>query len=311
VPALSFVSTFGGACAFAVLTLCIGVHQQLDTVLIAAKHTHSVFFKNIAQFFIRIPMLVPFAVFGGAGIFAANCLSAVLPLIALAWGYRYDLVKTPLRFSTEELRAHAGFSGANFLGGVASSVPGLLFPILLSAWASPQEAGFFYIPWMMFSVLMSAVGAVTGMYAVESNHAGNLRPYFRKACVLGFGGAILAMCVFGLFGGEILGMFKKDFSVHSLVILRWLCAALLPCAGLGLYGSVLLFHKRSRTIAVFNVVQLLVLAVVALLFVPSRGAVGVAQAWFLTSVIMMLFVAIKTFWNAICLKKTYADSFLS
>jgi O-antigen/teichoic acid export membrane protein len=129
--------------------------------------------------------------------------------------------------------------------------------------------------------------------------------------VLGFGGAILAMCVFGLFGGEILGMFKKDFSVHSLVILRWLCAALPPCAGLGLYGSVLLFHKRSRTIAVFNVVQLLVLAVVALLFVPSRGAVGVAQAWFLTSVIMILFVAIKTFWNAICLKKTYADSFLS
>jgi len=311
IPALSFASTFFGALAFAGLTLLIGVFQQADTVLVAAKHTRTVLFKNTVQFVLRIPLLIPCVVFGGWGIFAANCLSALLPLAALVWGYRSEIAKTRLTFSRDEVTCHAAFFGANFLGSVVASVPGMLFPLILSSLFSPQEAGFFYIPWMMFAVMSSAVAAVTGMYAVESNHAGSLRPFFKKALLLGFLGAFGCACVFGLFGADILGLFKKDFSQHSTVLLRWLCAALIPWTVVQFFGVVQGFHKRSHAIAVLNISQIAVLALVLLWRVPPHGAVGVAQAWCAMNLSVAVYVGLFVMWNAFCYKKTYVDSFLS
>jgi O-antigen/teichoic acid export membrane protein len=311
VPALSFVSTLGGASMFFGLTLLLGVFQLSDTILIAAKHTHTVLFKNAAQYLLRIPLLLPCVMLGGWGIFAANCLSALLPLAALCWGYRYDIAKTKLTFAREELTTHAAFSGANFLGSTAASVPGLIFPLILSALFSPQEAGFFYIPWMMFAVMSSAVGAVTGMYAVESNHAGSLRPFFRKATLLGFGGALFCAVLFGLFGSDILGLFKKDFSEHSTQVLHWLCAALVPWTAVALYGIVQGFHKRTRALVVLNVSQIAVLVLAVCVFVPRGGAVGVAQAWCAMNVVVAMFLLFLVTWNALCTKRQYVVSFLS
>lgn len=280
---------------FVCVTLFMFLFQNLEYVFISLKNSRVVLIKNLLQNYGRLVFVPLFVSLGGAGLFCANGAASAVVSFYLCFmllrlfrelrgsvGFKYSLVKQTL-----------SFAGATFIGSLALTLPGMIFPVMVVSFFSKAEAGYFYLPWMIFSVFASCIQIVCSQFLVESSHADDINIHKKKTVVLlvslaavGVAGALSA-------GKVVLGIFHAEYADNSGSMLNILFYSVPFFALNQFYLSMCSFYKQVYVLSWFNMIRLLLLIFSAVIFVPFFASFGVTYAWLLSNVLCACYVLLR------------------
>jgi O-antigen/teichoic acid export membrane protein len=155
-----------------------------------------------------------------------------------------------------------------------------LMPTLVVARASSEANAYFYMAWLMSSVMLSVSQAVAGSLLAEGSYepgamAAQLRRAIRLTAVL------LALPALGvvLFGKPLLGVFGPQYAQHSYPLLLLFLLVVLPDAATNIYVTALRLSGKPGAAAALNVVLSGSALVTAALLLPRLGASGAVWGW--------------------------------
>ncbi len=293
-PKLHLLKTSFYPIIFVLFVCSMHVFQLSESIFISFKQTKMVLFKNAFQNFGRIGILFVLTGWGGFGLYAANCVTAftVMVLLFLYFLHKGSLKDIPLSFDLDVLKKMSSFSLVNFLNAITFSLPGMLFPLIILSCFSSQETGYFYIPWMMFSVYCGFIKSVLSVFFMEASHGRDMKSMLRQVITLVFIIALVGWGVFAGIGDKILLIFNKEFSFYSFEILKLLFASLIFFSLNQLYLTVLNIKKEVLQYGLFSMFILITLIIFAFLFIPTTGSEGIARAWLVSNFLGSVYIFI-------------------
>lgn len=261
-------------------------NQYGEPFFVAEHDCKPVAISSVILNVLRLFLVPLFVVFGPIGLFSTVGVSASIAFFylfavyqkhssGLAGEYRYDFSVIKEVFS---------YSAVNFLGALSVSIVGSLFPLLLITFFGAREAGLFYLPWMMFSVVSTCLfSSITVVLATASRH-GSIKPFLKKGILVLGGLSILATLFFFFFGGFILGLFKEEFLQESFMILKVLFLSLLPNVVCIYISTILNFAKDLKNVLFVTIATIVFLIIFAIYFVPKYAGLGIALAWLFSNI---------------------------
>jgi O-antigen/teichoic acid export membrane protein len=175
------------------------------------------------------------------------------------------------------------------LGGVM--IPSLM-PVLVVARLSKDDSAYFYVAWLVSSILLTVSSAVAGNLLAELSYgdeqmATKLRRATRLITIL----LLPPVVVIATFGRQILGIFGATYALHSYGLLLLFVIVAIPDAVTNVYVTVLRVRGLPQRAAAMN----LAMAVVALAggwwLMGLFGVAGAAWAWALAQAVGCFYVA--------------------
>ena len=268
------------------------VFYVLEAVLVAFKRTGALVATDVLQYFPRIVFLPLMVGWGGSGIYFANGLSAALAVVAGLFFMRDKMGpgNGQSGFDPGLLRETLPLSLVNFFSSATLFLPGVLIPLVIVRWFSEREAGFFYLPWMMFSVYASFLGSATGTLLMKASHGEDPEPLFKKTVAVTIFLVVAGALVFLPFAPAILGIFKKEFQSESLVILRILFLSIFFFPVHQIYITLCNIRRDVVRIGWVAFVFLALLAIFSIILFVRQGVAIFAWAWFWANVVTAGFV---------------------
>ena len=282
---------------FVAYVLFFFIFQVLEGLLISFKHTDGVLLLTLTQNFLRIGMLVFLSAWGAAGIFWANGFGACA---AVFLGGLFFLKKGwPLKWSAEFnpgiFQDLLPFSAVNFLNASSTFLPGTLLPIFVLHLFSKQEAGFFYLPWMMFMIYASFFSTIMSVFVMKTSHGESPDALWKKMVGSASFVVIVGVLVFVLGAVPILAIFKKDFAEYSAATLRILFSSFFFYPVHQIYTTLANVRRETAKVGVVSAVLMTSFIVFCFLFFPAGKIELFAWAWLAANAVTAGFVLFLIF----------------
>lgn len=284
-PGLSFLRAPLYSLFFLLSVVFMQIFNISDNIYIVFKSTHLVLLKSIIQNYLRIGLLFFAVYWKGWGIFSANYLAAAAAVI---FSVIYFIKKNQhfnfgVRVNLSFLKELLPFSLVNFLNALSLNFPGMIFPVLILVLFSQREAGFFYIPWMIFTVYCSFITSFYRIFLMRSSYGEASRNLWKKVIKLSFLIAIAGFVLFVFWGDKVLLIFNKEFSQNSFLILKILFCSIFSFTVNQLYITLLNIDKKNLEVGIISMIILLSTAGFSFLFLPGMKSEGVALAWVISN----------------------------
>jgi O-antigen/teichoic acid export membrane protein len=268
------------------MTLAVGTAVMLvqDSIFIARHQAALVLIRGVGAIVVRFALLVPLAKLGAFGLvsgFAAGALASVA-LGATAWGRHF-------RHQEERpvsLRQMALYGGTNYLSGLFSQLPQMLYPPLIAIQVSHAAAGAFTFAWMAAALLMALPPSVANVLLTRLVHNPDEAPrYVRSvtkaivAVIVLLAGMVYAFAV--LFGWMLFPKAASDVQAFLPLLLGSVVAyaiVRLQSMALALRGSL---HK----LLILNGMVALTAVSLPFALVSRFGVQGIEVGWFLSQLV--------------------------
>ena len=157
-PALGFVNDDAAfAVAFIFFAFFLALSTLMDSVFIAKRRADFVLVKGTIFSLLKIPLPFLLVIFFKAfGIVSSWGIATALAL-AISIIFLLPRVQRPYRLkpqiNMDIVRAVWRFSAGNYLSNVFGSAVNLILPILIVNTLGPEQNGYFYMAWMIASML--------------------------------------------------------------------------------------------------------------------------------------------------------------
>ena len=295
---LSFTRQLGTAACIAVGVAALTVATLLDCIFTAERATHYVVIRGVTFGALKLGLLVVLVELG--------VHSAAWLILAWVLGSLFTTASTLIWQVTRLGRTHRyGVQGVvryihkwfrililhhmTELGGVM--IPSLM-PVLVVARLSKDDSAYFYVAWLVSSILLTVSSAVSGNLLAELSYADEqMSTVLRRAIRLIMVLLLAPVVLIATFGRQILGVFGATYAAHSYGILLIFVVVAIPDAVTNLYVTVLRVRGLPQKAATMNVLM----AVVALgggwWLMGLIGVAGAAWAWALAQAVGCCYVA--------------------
>jgi O-antigen/teichoic acid export membrane protein len=191
-----------------------------------------------------------------------------------------------------EMRAMAGLLAGHHAVTVASQLPALLLPLLVTSRVGAAAGGRFYIGWMTGSVFFVVSPAVAASVFAEGAHSErDLMPAVRRASVLIAVLLVAPSLVVLVAGRTILSLFGAGYAT-AMPLLVPLVISAVPDAITNIAVSVLRVRGRLVAAAAINGTMAAVALIGAWLLVKPEGIAAVGWAWLAAQTLGALAVAV-------------------
>jgi len=279
-------------------TIVIHLSMQQDALFVADRVSIYSLSKNILANLIRLPIF--------ALLYTTNewslILSAAISLLvgSLTIGKRYHLNERPIHRYQIELdpqiwKPTLGFSFGNYLMNIVVSLPNTLLPLFVLNIMGPTKSGYFYIAWIIPS-LLAVIGRSFGSSVfVESGREFNsikintLRSMVISSCVL-----FPSVTLLVVLSNYVLLIFGKQYSLEGAALVRLLLVSCIPLTYYGILVGVLKAQGKIKLLLFLAFIFTGLHIVGALFFIPISGLVGIGwaviYARFISFVVAVLFV---------------------
>ncbi len=229
---------------------------------------------------VKIGAAVAVAGAGAYGLFVASAIgyaaAAVASLLLLVTVNHF---RPSLRGSRAVLRPLRRFSGANYLGNLLTLLPTFVIPLIVLDRVGVHEAAYYYIAYLLVSLLFAGVFAVEQAFLSEGSHEDQeLRVVMRRSWRLLALFCIPATVILMLAARWLLLLFGHNYSEHGTDVLIVMATAVIPFAAFNWLLTVLRLVGRLRAIVAGNVVYALVTCALAWVLAP-RGLTILSVAW--------------------------------
>lgn len=287
------------AVGFALFTFSIVIVNIQDYIFIAKKRTEYVLIKTlILGTKILFPIL--FITLGAYGIVSSFFLSSLLALILGTFLLIPKVIQNYLPALTIKkniIDKILHFSFGNYVAMVLDNLPSFLLPIIILNIVAAEEAAYFYITWMIASLLYTVPKSVTTSLFSEgsSDEIGFKNAVYKSIksiLVLTIPGIIL----FFLLGDRILLMFGTDYSVNAIRLLELFTISTIPFAINQVYFTIKRIEKDMGSVIKMNALISIGTLGVSYYYLPTYGLVSIGVAWLMAQTLVSCLIARKIIW---------------
>jgi O-antigen/teichoic acid export membrane protein len=256
----------------------------MDSTFIARRRASFVLSKNTIYSVLKIPLPILFVLFfrtfgivasWGIAIAVALAVSIFLFLTRLQKPYKpVPALKSGL------IKDMWQYSGGNYLTNLLSASPALILPLMVVNLLGAETNAYFYVAWMIASLLSAIPAAVSqSLFAEGSHFEDKLRENVTKSLKFTFLLLIPAVVVLILVGKWLLLAFGQSYSLNALKLLWILSLSSFPLAINHIYTSILRVKARLKELmAIWGFIALSVL-LASYLIMPTTGIMGIGYAW--------------------------------
>lgn len=262
------------------------ISLTVDYIFIAERAAGFTFERNALHAILKIALLFAgyAASFGGGYAILASWIAATgATCIYSLWLRVPRLLRGYGPFFAQSQRHVKGLAGmllSNHIINLGNWAPMYLLPVFVAVRLSSAENAYFYITWMMSTVLFIVSRSVSASLFAEGVHTPTeLR--LRVISSVKLIAALLAPGIAGfvLFGRMVQGVFGPNYAYEAGGLLLILTASTIPDAITNIYVSVLRVQLRLRAAAALNGGMALVALAGAWFLLPTLGLNGAGWAW--------------------------------
>jgi len=172
------------------------------------------------------------------------------------------------------------YSAGNYLTSLFIATPTAVLPIMIVNLLGPIQNAFFYIAWMMATMLFAIpIGVSYSLLAEGSHFDHKLREYVTKSLRFSFLLLVPAAIALILLGKGLLFIFGHSYSLNALHLLWVLAISSLPLNINYIYISILRMTHRIKELVIMWALIAAAVLVTSYLVVPSTGIIGTGYAW--------------------------------
>ncbi|MFC2067683.1 lipopolysaccharide biosynthesis protein [Chloroflexota bacterium] len=284
-PTLSFITHNAiFTSVFLALALVSTLSLLVDSVFLAKRRAEFAFFKNIIVSLLKLPLpiifLIYFKTFGiisswGIPLGIALAISLFFFLPKIQKHYKPVLV---LDFTL--LRNMWRYSSNNYMATLLHIAPTLLLPVIVINLLGPEQNAFFYIAWMIASLLFSIPAAASRSLFIESSHFENkIRINMVKSLKFTFL-ILIPMVALILFMGQwLLNFFGDSYPTNALLLLQILAVSSLPIGINNIYTSILRVTNRIKELLIIWGLMSVAILITSYTTIAANGIIAIGYAW--------------------------------
>jgi O-antigen/teichoic acid export membrane protein len=295
-PALSFVRENTVFClAFLFFAILWTLSPLIDSAFLGKRRAGFTLSKNTIFSLLKLPLPVllafyfqTFGVVVSWGIAFAVALAAAMLLFLprVQDGYR-PLPALDLGLVKKQWR----YSGGNYLVNLLMGIPGYLLPLMVVNLLGAEQNAYFYIAWMMASLLFAiATGVSRSLFAEGSHFENRLRENVVKSLKSTFLLLIPAAILLAAVGKWLLLAFGHGYSLSALPLLWVLCLSSLPFGVNYIYTGILRVTGRIRQLIIIWGFITIGMLVVSYFLLPLTGIIGIGYAWLGAQLIVAIYI---------------------
>jgi len=295
-PALIFIKQNAVfIAAFIIFALLWTLSSLVDSTFIARRRAGFVLSKNSIYSVLKIPLPILFVLFFRTfGIVASWGIAITIALAVSLFLFLprvQDSYKPVPTVNLSLFKDMWRYSAGNYLSNLLSASPRLILPLIVVNLLGAEQNAYFYIAWMIATLLFAIPAAVAQSLFAEGSHFENkLRENVIKS--LKFTSLLLipAVIILILVGKWLLLAFGQSYSLNALRLLWILSLSSLPFAINHIYSGILRVKSRlNELMAIWGFIALSVL-VVSYLIMPAAGIVGIGYAWLGAQTVVAIYV---------------------
>jgi len=191
-PSLSFIKGNAIFCVVFIATAILGALSRLiDNVFIAKRKAGFTLLKNIIFSVLKIPLPILFTLFFHSfGIIASWGISLGIAVVVSLLFFlprvqnHYKLVPT---LNLNRIRGIWRYSGGNYLASLLTTAPATVLPMMVVNILGPVQNAYFYIAWMVATLLFTIpLGVSQSLFAEGSHFEDKLRENVIKSAKFTF-----------------------------------------------------------------------------------------------------------------------------
>jgi len=295
-PALSFVRENAIFClAFLFFAILWTLSSLIDFAFLAKRRAGFALSKNTIFSLLKLPLPVLFALYFQTFGVVASWYIAVAVALAVAVllflprvqnGYR-PVPALDLGLFKKQWR----YSSGNYLVNLLSLSPAFLLPLMVVNLLGAEQNAYFYVAWMMASLLFAiATGVSRSLFAEGSHFEDRLRENVVKSLKSTFLLLVPAVILLAAAGKWLLLIFGQGYSLNALPLLWVLCLSSLPLGINYIYTGILRVTGRiTELIIIWGFIALAVL-LGSYLIMPLTGIIGIGYAWLGAQLIVAIYI---------------------
>lgn len=275
----------------------------VDSVFIAKRRAEFALAKNTIFSLLKIPLPIILVLFFHAfGIVSSWGVAIGIALIISLFLFLprvQERYKPVLRIKLNIIKDIWKYSAGNYFVSIFSTAPSLVLPIIIVNLVSAEQTAYFYVAWMISTLLLAIPFAVSTSLFAEGVHseeelAANARRSLRFILLL----LVPAIALLVLLGKWLLLLFGESYSSNALTLL-WILGFSSLFAGVNsIYYTVLRVRDRIGELLMIRALIAITVLVTSSLIMPTVGIVGIGYAWIgaqgLTSIYVMLRVRVRS-----------------
>jgi O-antigen/teichoic acid export membrane protein len=295
-PALAFVNQNAiFAAAFIVFTILWTLLNMLTYTFIAQRRAGFVLFKNTIFSVLKLPLPILFVLFFHSfGIIASWGIAiavAVAVSIFLFLPKVQDFYKPVPTLKLSLFKDMWRYSSGNYLANLFMVSPAFILPLMVVNMLGAEQNAYFYIGWMMATLLFAIPQAVSQSLFAEGSHFGDkLRENVIRSLKFTLLLLVPAVIVLILAGKWLLLAFGQSYSLNALHLLWVLSLSSLPLALTYIYTGILRVTGRIKElVAIWGFIALSVL-LASYLIMPVTGIIGIGYAWLGAQTIVAVYI---------------------
>jgi len=297
-PALGFIrANVIFSLAFIFFVVLLALSPVIDSVFMARRRAEFVLSRVTVMLLIRLPLpillVLFFHAFGiaaswGIAITVAFVISIFLfvpkvqnkykPLPKLDWGIIGNMWR---------------YSAGSYLAAIFDNAPSLVLPIMVVNLLGAEPNAYFYMDWMIASLLFTIPWAVSRSLFAEGVHfADELAANVGKSLKLIFLLVVPVLILILMLGNRLLLFFGEGYSVNGLHLLRILSVSVMFIGVNRVYLAILRVEDRIRELVfIFGFTAVAVL-LGSYFTIPAIGIVGIGYVWLATQGAVSLYAII-------------------
>ncbi|MCG8401321.1 MAG: oligosaccharide flippase family protein [Firmicutes bacterium] len=240
---------------FILTTMFTALSLLTDQALLAGRSAKFVFYKNLLNSLIKLPLpLVAFSFWGGFGIFVSTGIGLALANI-VAWFHFLPIVfknySARIFFDVNVIKHVLPFSFANYLANFLNSAPAFVYPLMIINILGPENNAYFYIAWMMTMILRVIPNGISqSLFAEGAHDPQKLAQNGRRALIFALLLSLPASFTMIFLGGWLLSFFGPGYEENGKGIVFYLALGVFPQCINMLYISLNQVKKKVNLIII-------------------------------------------------------------
>ena len=295
-PALAFVNQNAVfASAFIVFAVLWTLSTLVNFTFIARRRANFILYKGVTFSVLKLPLPILFVLFFHAfGIVASWGIAVAVALavsILLFLPKVQDFYKPVPTLKLNLLKDIWRYSGANYLANLFMACPAFILPLMVVNILSAEQNAYFYIGWMIATLLFSIPLAVSqSLFAEGSHFEDKLRKNVTESLKFTYLLLVPAVIVLILGGKWVLLAFGQSYSLNALHLVWVLSLSSLPLALTHIYTGILRVTGRIKELMAIWGFAVLAVLLISYLIMPVTGIIGIGYAWLGTQAVVAIYI---------------------
>lgn len=268
------------AVSFILFVVALANNTIAESLFVAYRSAKYTLVKNSVLSIVKLALPVVLIAFGAYGIFTAvglaNLISFFVSILILLIIFAYKFKLTNI---FNDIKKIGPYSFKNYLSNTIGSLSSLALPLFITNSIGPSETGYFYIVYMISSLIFVIPMSVTqSLFAEASTNEESIKLSIRKAYIIVMYLLVPVILLTFALGKLVLSFFGDAYAENAYSLLLILAVSSFFLSINGIAATILRLKNKIRIIIALGALTSVLILSLSYLFINLK-LLGIGLSW--------------------------------